>query len=67
MILPKTTRDTIGVQVVTLKAKAEVVGAQTVPEEKKADYSKYYVKTIPAAGSLAKDIADADQLSFLNI
>lgn len=67
MILPKTTRDTIGVQVVTLKAKAEVVRAQTVPEEKKADYSKYYVKTIPAAGSLAKDIADADQLSFLNI
>lgn len=67
MILPKTTRDTIGVQVVTLKAKAEVVGTQTVPEEKKADYSKYYVKTIPAAGSLAKDIADADQLSFLNI
>ena len=67
MILPKTTRDTIGVQVVTLKAKAEVVGAQTVPEEKKADYSKSYVKTIPAAGSLAKDIADADQLSFLNI
>ncbi|MCI5945682.1 MAG: DNA topoisomerase (ATP-hydrolyzing) subunit A [Oscillospiraceae bacterium] len=66
MILPKTTRDTIGVQVVTLKAKAEVVGAQTVPEEKKSDYSKYYVKTIPAAGSLAKDIADADQLSFLN-
>ncbi len=67
MILPKTTRDTIGVQVVTLKAKAEVVGAQTVSEEKKAEYSKYYVKTIPAAGSLAKDIADADQLSFLNI
>lgn len=66
MILLKTTRDTIGVQVVTLKAKAEVVGAQTVPEEKKSDYSKYYVKTIPAAGSLAKDIADADQLSFLN-
>lgn len=67
MILPKNTRDTIGVQVVTLKAKAEVVGAQTVSEEKKAEYSKYYVKTIPAAGSLAKDIADADQLSFLNI
>lgn len=67
MILPKNTRDTIGVQVVTLKAKAEVVGAQTVSEEKRAEYSKYYVKTIPAAGSLAKDIADADQLSFLNI
>lgn len=66
MILPKTTRDTIGVQVVTLKAKAEVIGAQTVSEEKKPQYAKYYVKTIPAAGSLAKDIADADQLSFLN-
>lgn len=66
MILPKSTRDTIGVQVVSLKAKAEVIGAQTVSEEKKALYAKYYVKTIPAAGSLAKDIADADQLTFLN-
>ncbi len=67
MILPKTTRDTIGVQVVTLKAKASVVGAVIVDEDRKTEYSKYYVKTIPAAGSLAKDIADADQLSFLNI
>lgn len=64
MILPKTTRDTIGVQVVTLKAKAEVVGAQVVTEENKAQYAKYFVKSIPAAGSLAKDIADADQLHF---
>lgn len=66
MILPKTTRDTIGVQVVTLKAKASVVGAVIVDEDRKTEYSKYYVKTIPAAGSLAKDIADADQLSLLN-
>ncbi|MGN0604581.1 MAG: DNA gyrase subunit A [Oscillospiraceae bacterium] len=64
MILPKSARDTIGVQVVSLKAKAEVVGAAIVTEENAADYAKYYVKTIPAAGSLAKDIADADQLTF---
>lgn len=64
MILPKSARDTIGVQVVSLKAKAEVVGAAIVTEENASDYAKYYVKTIPAAGSLAKDIADADQLTF---
>lgn len=64
MILPKSARDTIGVQVVSLKAKAEVIGAAIVTEENAADYAKYYVKTIPAAGSLAKDIADADQLTF---
>lgn len=64
MILPKTTRDTIGVQVVSLKAKAEVSAAVIVTDENEAQYSKYYVKTIPAAGSLAKDIADVDQLHF---
>ncbi|MGN1134687.1 MAG: DNA gyrase subunit A [Oscillospiraceae bacterium] len=64
MILPKSARDTIGVQVVSLKAKAEVNGATIVTEDKASEYAKYYVKTIPAAGSLAKDIADADQLTF---
>lgn len=64
MILPKSTRDTIGVQVVTLKAKAEVDNAFIVTEEMAESVKKYAVKSIPAAGSLAKDLADSDQLTF---
>ena len=64
MILPKSARDTIGVQVVSLKAKAVVNAARVITEENADQYAKYYVKTIPAAGSLAKDLADIDQLTF---
>lgn len=64
MILPKSTRDTIGVQAVTLKAKAEVDNAFIVTEEMAESVKKYTVKSIPAAGSLAKDLADSDQLTF---
>ncbi|MGN0609780.1 MAG: DNA gyrase subunit A [Oscillospiraceae bacterium] len=64
MILPKATRDTIGVQAVTLKAKAEVDNAFIVTEEMAESVKKYTVKSIPAAGSLAKDLADSDQLTF---
>ena len=64
MILPKSTRDTIGVQAVTLKAKATVENACIVTEEMTEDVKKYVVKTIPAAGSLAKNLADSNQLSF---
>ena len=64
MILPKSTRDTIGVQVVTLKAKAVVENACIVTEEMAEEVKKFVVKTIPAAGSLAKNLADTDQLSF---
>lgn len=64
MILPKSARDTIGVQVMTLKAKAEVDSAYTVTEEMAESVRKYVVKNIPAAGSLAKDLEDPDQLKF---
>lgn len=64
MILPKSTRDTIGVQVVTLKAKAKVESACIVTEEMAEDVKKFTVKSVPAAGSLAKNLADSDQLTF---
>lgn len=64
MILPKATRDTQGVQVVSLKTKAAVDDAFIVTEEMAVDLKKYFVKSIPAVGSLAKDIADSDQLTF---
>ena len=64
MILPKSTRDTIGVQVVTLKAKAVLDSVAPVDPEQLEALKKYSVKNIPAAGVLAKDLPDSHQLSF---
>ena len=64
MILPKATRDTIGVQVVTLKAKAVLDSVVPVDPEQLEQLKKYSVKNIPAAGVLAKDLPDSHQLSF---
>lgn len=64
MLLPKASRDTIGVQVMTLKAKSTVEKAFVVNEETAEDLSKYQTKSIPAAGSFAKDVEDPDQLHF---
>jgi DNA gyrase subunit A len=64
MILPKSARDTIGVQIMTLKGKASIENAYIVTDEIAEDVKKYYVKSVPAAGGLAKDIKDPDQLSF---
>ena len=65
MILPKAARDTIGVQVMTLKAKALVDNAYIVTEEMSENTEKYIVKNIPATGSLAKDLIDPDQLKLV--
>ena len=65
MLLPKSTRNTIGVQVMTLKAKSLLEKAFIVTPEQAADLEKYRVKTIPAAGAFAKDIEDPDQISLL--
>ena len=64
LVLPKTTRDTIGVQCMTLKAGALVDNAYIVPREKLTEMTKYVMKSIPAAGCLAKDITDPDQLTL---
>ncbi|MBP1561041.1 MAG: topoisomerase IV [Oscillospiraceae bacterium] len=64
MILPKSARDTIGVQVMTLKAKALVDNAYIVTEDMAESTAKFAVKNIPAAGSLAKDFTDPDQLTL---
>ncbi len=64
MILPKSTRNTIGVQVMTLKAKALVSNAFIVSDDIADSVKKFKTKTIPAVGSLAKDFEDPDQLSL---
>ena len=65
MLLPKTTRDSIGVQVMTLKAKNAVIEeASLLTEEQFAALQKYVVKNIPAAGGMAKDLEIAGQMTL---
>ena len=61
LLLPKAARDTIGVQCMTCKAKSAVDRAFIVTDEQAEELKKYKSKTIPVAGSFAKD---PDQLSF---
>lgn len=64
MLLPKTTRDSIGVQVVTLRAKAKLESAAVVTEEQAPELAKYITKNIPAAGSMAKDLELSGQMTL---
>ena len=65
LLLPKTTRNTQGVQVMILKAKnARVEKAYIVSDEEAAELTKFRSKTIPVAGSLAKELEDPDQITF---
>jgi DNA gyrase subunit A len=54
-INPKTTRNTQGVSVMTLKAKYKVRSAALAAETNITDISRYRVRTIPAAGARLKD------------
>lgn len=64
LILPKASRDTVGVQVMNLKVKSVVDGAYLLSGEKLEELKKYVVKSVPATGSVAKDIADPNQLTL---
>ncbi len=64
LLLPKATRDTIGVQTMTLKSKSTVDKAFIVSEDTMQELSKFITKSIPVAGSFAKDIDDPDQIHF---
>lgn len=64
LMLPKASRDTIGVAAMLLKAKSVVEKAYIVDDETAKKFSKYVVRNIPAAGPFAKDIEDPDQMTF---
>ncbi|WP_294407669.1 DNA topoisomerase (ATP-hydrolyzing) subunit A [uncultured Ruminococcus sp.] len=65
LLMPKATRNTVGVQVMTLKAKSAFVEkAYLVDTNETADLKKFRSKTIPVAGCLAKDLEDPDQMTF---
>ena len=64
-LLPKTTRNTIGVAVVSLKKKAALSGAVKLEESGITNPSRYRSKTIPTAGALLKEEDAPDkQISF---
>ena len=64
-LLPKTTRNTIGVAVVSLKKKAALSGAVKLEESGISNPSRYRSKTIPTAGALLKEEdAPEKQISF---
>ena len=64
LIAAKAARDSQGVQVMTLKAKQTVVEAVTVASEQEEGLKKYRVKSIPAAGALAKEMPDVGQMTL---
>lgn len=64
LVLPKSTRDSQGVQVINLRAKNKLQEACLISEEQLEQFEKYRTKKIPAAGKIAKDLGDSKQLSF---
>ncbi len=64
-LLPKTTKNTIGVSVVSLKKKATVSQVQKLTESGIANPSRYRSRNIPSAGALLKpEDAQEKQISF---
>ncbi len=64
-LLPKTTRNTQGVVVMSLKKKAVLLDAVIVEESGIVNLSRYRSKTIPAAGTLLKaEDSQEKQISF---
>ena len=64
MILPKSTRDSQGVQVITLRKKALLSSAALIAPEELPELEKYRSKSVPAAGKPAKELGDSNQLTF---
>jgi len=64
-LLPKTTRNTIGVSVVTLKKKAALKDAVLLAESGITNLSRYRTRTLPTAGALLKEEDSPEkQISF---
>jgi DNA gyrase subunit A len=64
-LLPKTTRNTQGVNVVTLKKKAAVTHAAVAESSGIVNMSRYRTKTLPSAGAILKpEDAPDKQISF---
>ncbi|MDE5770535.1 MAG: topoisomerase IV [Ruminococcus sp.] len=62
MILLKVTRDSQGIQVMTLKKNSVLVSAKKISCDETAQFEKYRAKCIPTAGRPDKELGDANQL-----
>ena len=61
----KTTRSTQGVQIMSLKAKQTVVSAEIAEGEFLESVQSFRIKSVPAAGKLAKNLEEANQMELL--
>ena len=64
MILPKVTRDSQGVQVMTMKKNSVIVSAKKLSDDETVNLEKYRAKCIPTAGRPDKELGDTNQLSL---
>lgn len=64
VILPKTTKDTIGVGVMTLKKGQRLMSARKYREGEFAKAYRYRAKNLPAAGALLSSDDEAEQMTF---
>lgn len=64
LLLPKTTKNTIGVAVMNLKNNAEIICAEIISHDDADALKKYRCKSIPSTGSPAKDLPDPQQQSI---
>ncbi len=64
VILPKTTKDTIGVGVMTLKKGQRLMNARKYREGEFAKAYRYRAKNLPAAGALLSIEDEAEQMTF---
>ena len=64
VILPKTTKDTIGVGVMTLKKGHRLISVRDYREGEFAKPHRYRAKNLPAAGALLSGEDEAEQLTF---
>ena len=67
LLLPKTTRNTQGVAVVSLKKKAALSGVSALETSGIANPSRYRSKNIPAAGALLKEDDSPEKQISLDI
>ena len=65
LLLPKTTRNTIGVAVVSLKKRAALSNAALLSDSGIVNASRYRSKNIPTAGAILKEEDSPEkQISF---
>ena len=64
MLLPKTTRDTQGVVVMTVKKNHFVISAERFDPEKMANAHRFRAKSLPSTGAVVREEDEGEQLTI---